>query len=299
MKFFTNSKSLRIVALFIALLSPFAFFSSQLKPTMSRLSPLNAFQEIVYPLQYAWESVNSTVSLHWQRLFELNSASIENISLKREIAGLKLSQLRYNELEQENDTLKELIGLQKSRHNTSAAVEIFGRNRHDVFQSLRINKGSLDDLDVGMPLISADGVIGKLIRVGLKHSDVQILTDANFYLDVIIQRTRTRAILQGTGDGHCQLRIRNRSQVKIGDTVVTSGIVGSFPKGIPVGIISKISYGHDYVSQNIEIEPWVKTENQEYALVLKFPDQDIERIVESTSKNWLNKTTSIGSKKGG
>lgn len=299
MRNFHESKGLRIIVVGIALIAPFALFSSKLLPYMGVNSPSLYIQELIYPVEYAWNGLYTGVTVNWQRLLDLNSSSTENIELRKEINLLKLQQINFDELRKENDELRRLLSFQEKSKEPALAVEIFGTNRKDPFQTVRINKGSTHSIETGMPVVTSAGVLGKVIRVGLTHSDVLILTDANFHLDVLIQRTRTRAIMQGTGDGACKLKIQHRSQVKIGDTVVSSGIVGAFPKGLPVGRISKISYGKDYVSQSIEIEPWVKPYNQEYALVIRRRDEDIERIVESTSKKWLENTTSISKQQSG
>lgn len=300
MKRFSNLNPIWYIVAVCALLAPLGLFSSKLKPLEGNVSPIYWVKEAVYPLEYAFNAVYTKFSQNWQRLTELNRASMENISLQQEVNRLQLQQITYEELKQENEQLRDLLSFQKLQTKKSVPVQLYASREKDIFQALRSNKGYLDGLAVGMPVVTPRGIIGRIIRTGLKHSDIQLLTDPNFHVDVLIQRTRTRAVLQGDGDGKSLLQLHHRTLVKIGDTVVTSGIVGAFPKGIPVGRITKISYGNDQVSQLIELEPWVKPYNEEYALVIRKFDPSIKGIVESTTRDWLERNTSrnSGAKKG-
>jgi len=283
----------------LAVIAPIVLFSSKLKPAEGNLSPTKWLSEFLYPLEYTYNSIHTSISLQFKRLSELNKASIENLDLREEVNNLKLQQINYEELRQENKQLKELLEFKADVESNAVAVQLYSGRRDDLFQLLRSDKGQFDGLAVGMPVVTPRGILGRVIRTGLKHSDIQLLTDPNFHVDVLIQRTRTRAVLRGAGNGKCHLQLHNRSLVKIGDVVVTSGIVGSFPKGLPVGRITKISYGNDQISQQIELQTWVQPHNEEFALVLRRFDPSIEGIVESTTEDWLERNTTSQRNGGG
>ena len=121
---------------------------------------------------------------------------------------------------------------------------------------MRINRGSLSDIKPGMPVLASAGIIGRIIRTGINFSEVQLTNDANFSVDIVIERTRVRGVVTGTIDNKLRLELKRKMDVKIGDTVITSGIVGGFPKGLPVGRVAKIAYETDQLSQVVVIEPW-------------------------------------------
>ena len=96
---------------------------------------------------------------------------------------------------------------------------------------MRLNKGTLDGKKVGMPVVSAKGVVGRVIRAGNKYSDVHLLIDINFNIDTLIQRNRVRTVLNGDNI-ETSAKLNRKTEVRIGDTIITSGIVGGFPKGL-------------------------------------------------------------------
>ena len=244
-------------------------------------------QELLYPVEYVWETATGFAGGLWHHYLALSTASRENDQLKRDISSLSARLLDYEEQQREVSRLRKLLGFSQHYEGQQIAAEVIGSARSEHFFTLRIAKGSWDDVHVGMPVVTGIGIVGRVIRTGKKFSDVHILTDANFYLDVLLQRTRVRGILQGKGGGYCLLTLNQRADVKIGDTVITSGILGSFPKGLPVGKVIRISYESDDVSQTIMVEPWVDHRSIEEVIVLKQDDPEVQKIMEAAGDSWL------------
>ena len=138
-----------------------------------------------------------------------------------------------------------------------------------------------------MPVLVGSGVVGRLLRIGSTFSDVQLIGDTSFNLDVIVERNRVRGVLKGIGDNRCRLLLHRHADIRINDTVVTSGITGSFPKGLPVGRVIRISYESDDVSQIITIQPWVDNYGLEEVILLRYSDPAIETISEIGGDKWL------------
>ena len=187
------------------------------------------------------------------------------------------------------------------RAETKVAVaEVVGYPSRLPFRTIRIARGKLDDIQVGFPVITDEGVVGRVIRTGLKFSDAQLIIDSDFNLDVLIQRTRVRGVLKGSADGACRLLLHRKADVRIGDSVVTSGIVGSFPKGLPVGRVMRISYETDNVTQIITVEPWFDYRRLEEVVILHQGSTEIRQILETAGDQWLNETVGkIPDAKGG
>jgi rod shape-determining protein MreC len=148
-----------------------------------------------------------------------------------------------------------------------------------------------------MPVVAADGIVGKVIRTGMHFSDVQLLVDSDFHLDVLLQRTRVRGVLSGAARTHCTLQLSKRVEIRIGDTLITSGIVGGFPKGLPVGRVMRITYESDNVAQTIDVEPWIDHRRVEEVMVIFSQDKELEKIVETAGPEWLDKA--VGKAQGG
>ena len=102
-----------------------------------------------------------------------------------------------------------------------------------------------------------------------------------------------RGVLRGY-ESHAILTLNRRSEIKIGDTVITSGIIGGFPKGLPIGKVVKISYESDHISQSIKVEPWVDFERVEEVIVLETHDPEIQKIIESAGKDWFRRQVQDG-----
>lgn len=281
------------VVLVASLLSPFAFFSSNLNPWSNNNAVSRLVNEVIYPFEYVFHGTTGFFGSLWNNYFALSDAAKENAQLKTEINTLGTKLLDYEEQQKEIRRLRDLLGFTERYDKKLTVAEVVGSPREEPFYTLRISKGEMDGLKVGMPVVTASGVVGRVIRTGLKNSDIQLIVDSNFNLDVLMQRTRVRGVLRGRGN-YCLLKLNRRSEIRIGDTVTTSGIVGGFPKGLPVGRVVRISYESDNISQTITVEPWVDHLSLEEVIVLQNSDKEISKISETVGKGWFNKSLEGG-----
>jgi rod shape-determining protein MreC len=284
------------VVLISSLLSPFVLFSSLLKPWKNGNTFGLFAQELLYPLEYVWHFGTGSLVAGWRRYVALTQAAKENDKLKQQMNQLQTRILNYEEQEQEIGRLRKLLGFSQHYEGQRVVAEVVGTAGYRQFYAMRVSKGDADGIRVGMPVVTGSGVVGRVIRAGRHFSDVHILTDSNFYLDVLIQRTRVRGILQGKSGSYTVLALNQRTDVKIGDTLITSGIMGAFPKGLPVGKVTRISYESDNVSQLIVVEPWVDHRQVEEVVILQWDDEVVQKISESVGKNWLENSLQQSSK---
>ena len=272
------------------LLSPFAFFSSGFLPWFSGNPAGTVAQEIIYPLEAGWDGSLKFLTRTWNHYFSLSHAAQENTMLRSKLNQLEARLLDYDEKYNEIRRLRDLLQFARQYPGEHEVAEVVGTHAGLPFQSMRISKGSRDGIEAGMPVITGLGVLGKVVRTGLNFSDVQILTDTNFHLDVLLQRTRIRGILRGLFNHSCELKLNRQADIRIGDTVITSGIVGGFPKGLPVGQVVRINYASDNVSQTINVEPWVMPDRVEEVIILKRRDRTIRKIIDTAGKEWMKKS---------
>ncbi len=276
------------VLLVASVLSPFMFFSGSLKPwtNASQLTLLG--QEVLYPFEFVWNSSSQFLKGIWTHYVALTAVSKQNSKLSSEMSLLKTQMLDYEEKQAEIIRLRNLLGFAQHFEGAHIVAEVIGSRSYPSFKTMRISKGKTDGVKVGMPVVTAEGVVGRVIRTGLKFSDVHLLIDANFNLDVLLQRTRVRGVLKGS-DSHCILKLNRRAEIRIGDTLITSGIIGGFAKGLPVGKVMRISYESDNISQTITVEPWTNFDRIEEVIVLENHDQELQKIIETAGDAWLNK----------
>src|SRR5690606_27492566 len=126
----------------------------------------------------------------------------------------------------------------------------------------------------------------------LNYSDIQLLVDGQFKLDVLLQRTRVRGVLSGAALDQCRLQLHKRADIRIGDTIITSGIVGGFPKGLPVGRVMRITYESEHRAQKITVEPWIDYRRLEEVMILFHTDQELQKIIETAGAGWLDQSLS-------
>ena len=281
-----------------SLLSPFVLLSTSLLPSGEGNVVGRAAREVIYPVEASWDFSVSFFRRVWSRYVDLTDVARENEALRKNLFSLNTKLLDYEEKGKEIERLRSILGFKERYEVAHEVAEVVGSSRELPFETLRINKGSLSGIEVSMPLITGQGALGRVIRTGLFHADVQLLIDANFYLDVLMQRTRARGVLRGDFGMSCSLKLNRRAEVKIGDTLITSGIVGGFPKGIPVGRVVRISYESDNITQIITVEPWVNHRQVEEVLILKTVDEQTQKIINTAGKDWLSNSIEAASRRG-
>lgn len=291
----TRQSHLQQVALIAsAVLAPFIFMSSPMKPW--RGDRVNTFlgQEIVHPAIVGWHGLVGNLANVWTSYIALSAAAEENIQLKEKLSILQTRLMDYEEQVRQTARLRQLLGLSELQPEKMLVAEVIGTRVNNLFKALRISRGSLDGVKAGMPVIAPDGIVGRVIRTGLKESDVQLLVDFDFNLDVLLQRTRVRGVLNGFSNDLCRLNLQKGAEIRIGDTIITSGIVGGFPKGLKVGRVMRITYESDNVAQIITVEPWVDYRRLEEVMVLHQLDPELQKIVETAGRDWLERTLKSG-----
>lgn len=278
-----------------AVLSPFVFFSSPLRSWQNPPRAVVLLQDAIYPFEWAWHQTVSSVVSGWKRYVYLSGAAGENETLRSTLGSMQSRIMDYEEQVLENERLRRLLGFANRSEKSMVAAEVIGHNSLSQFESIRISRGESDGIRIGMPVVSADGVVGKVIRTGFKFSDVQLLVDTDFHIDVLLQRTRVRGVLAGESGRMCKLQLHKRVEIRIGDTLITSGIVGGFPKGLPVGRVIRISYETENVAQSITVEPWIDHRRLEEVMVILNDDQELGKLLETAGEPWIKESiTGIG-----
>ncbi len=205
----------------------------------------------------------------WDGYMDLIGTHEENQRLKAEIRKLNERLTAANEALQENVNLKRLLIMKETVKSPSLSASVIGEDISSWFKTIIIDAGSLSGIKDGMAVIAADGVVGQTIKVSGSVSRVLLLTDRSSGISATIQRSRARGVVKGKGNGECSLEFASREEdVKVGDIVVSSGIGGVFPKGIPIGEVTMVKHGEYGIFQTVTIRPAVNLEHLEEVLVL-------------------------------
>lgn len=195
----------------------------------------------------------------------------ENERLRRQVDKLLTERQKYREVLLENERLKDILNLRDRAQTFVAAAEVVGRGVDRWSHMLVINKGRKDGVRKDMAAITPLGLAGKILSVTGSYADLLPVADINFSAAVRLQDSRREGILSGTGGSVCMLRfIPHDEQVKVGETVVTSGLDRLFPPGIPAGYVSKVDReGRSGMFQYIEVTPFQDDSKLEDVAIVK------------------------------
>ncbi len=191
-----------------------------------------------------------------------------NIKLSNEISYLKETKL-------ENIRLSKLIGLKENSNLGVVSAKIVNKSLIQTRNTITIDIGSNDSVRLNMPVITDDGLVGKVVALSGNYSIVQILYNKDLKLTVKDQRSRVDGILNYDGTGNLLMtNVPKSADVKTGDMIITSEYSNNFPAGIPVG--SVLEEGNlDNLFKKIVIQPVVNFKTLEEVFVLKYlPDKE-------------------------
>ncbi|MEW5814918.1 MAG: rod shape-determining protein MreC [Spirochaetota bacterium] len=208
---------------------------------------------------------------------ELKKVKSEYEDLQDKLAEYRAIERDIVELKQENKSLREQLGFSERIGYNHIAAEVTGKDPGNIFNTIMINKGSHDGIRRDMPVIAYQdgfqGLIGKVINVGLFSSAILPIFDINCYVVARLQATRYDGLVFGQGGTSNYILMkyvkkRARSEIKYGDLVITSGMTSIYPKGIYIGRVRSIGAKEYETSLELELEPIIDFSRLEYVFVL-------------------------------
>ena len=251
--------------------------NSDLGPTWN---PAEQFViEITAPFQKLIKQTTKSTEELWLNYFRLVGVHQENTQLKNEIHALKMANSRYRELLATQERLEELLQFKQTINRPVLAAQVVGRDPSGWFKSVIIDKGIWAGLRLDMPVVNAFGVVGRVVSVSSNYAKVLLIIDQNSAVDCLVQRSRDRGMLKGLMSEICKLDyVAKSNDITVGDIVVTSGLGGVFPKGLPVGRILDVKEISGELFKDIKIRTAVDFSKLEEVLVI---------LEESRSSNQL------------
>ncbi|MBI5571037.1 MAG: rod shape-determining protein MreC [Desulfomonile tiedjei] len=228
-----------------------------------------AIYTVVGPLQQASTAAYRQVTGVWNGYVNLIHVRQENERLREEVKGLKRERGALLNAEMENRRLKKLLNLKARNEFPFLVAQVIAEDAVGWYRTFFINRGSEDGVLPEMPVTVAEGVVGRIVKNAPEVSQVLLITDPNLSIDCRITRTRDRGVLTGSLDGACVLRYINlESGVGAGDEVVTSGLDGMFPRGLPVGKIASVGKSSQGLFLEARVTPHVNFSGIEEVLVI-------------------------------
>lgn len=210
------------------------------------------------PGQNFLSNIAQAVASITDRYIFVASAEEEIATLRLEVSGLRNELLKAKEYEHENSRLKALLGFRETTTLPLLPARVTGRSPSAWYNTMVLDKGLLDGVRSGSPVVTAGGVVGRVFDVGSTSCRVVLLTDANSAVDAIIQRSRAQVVVEGDmGPSPRLLYLARGVDAEVGDKVLTSGLDGIYPKGLLLGEIARLKSSSGDVFQTARLEPGV------------------------------------------
>lgn len=248
------------------LIAALSYYSAHLRHKDAPSSIERQVLALAYPLQKSVLLITDGFATIWTNLF--GSSAETTVRLRNESAQLKEKLAELDELQDENARLKKLLSFSAQREERMVAAQIIGVDATSWFRSITIDRGSSDQIREGMAVVSAYGVVGRVVTCTPHSSRVLLIVDASSKLSTLIERTRARAICRGGGDGMSLDYLPLTDDVAVGDLIITSGLGGGFPKGLIVGAVTQVDKRGFDMFQSVKVEPAVDFEHLEEVLVI-------------------------------
>jgi len=206
----------------------------------------------------------------WQDYVDLRTLREENKRLQFEASTLKrrLDQLQEQALETQR--LQRLLAMRDSSQAEFLTARVVGKDATNWFKTILLDCGSREGVRRDQPVLAPNGLVGRVVEVTPTSARVQLLTDPVSAIGGLIQRTRVTGIVSGNLGAGARVRyLPLMGDVVVGEEVVTSGMGGVFPKGIPIGRIATVERKSGALFQEATLTPAVDLGRLEEVLILK------------------------------
>ncbi len=259
-------------------------------------STRSALSVLVSPIQRLATLPNALFQQSREFLVRQSNLLQENNGLKHQHERDSAQLMQWQSLQQENQQLRNVLALQQRSQFTAQFAEIIYTER-DVFKrKVLINKGSTANFQAGQVVMDDKGIVGQVTRVYPWLSEVTLITEKDHAVPVQVQRSGLRSIAFGAGNTS-QLSLRYMpvsADILKGDVLVTSGIDGIYPPGIPVARVEKIERDAAYPFAQIVCLPLGGVDKHRHLLVLsvmpKLPERPEPESVPVIGKTKLKKS---------
>lgn len=233
------------------------------------LSPLFSYPQKVITQAF---SKGERLAKFFRRKSEV---AVENRLLKKSLVEMTAELRELKEYKSENRQLRELLQFRQRLPlgkiiETAIGSEIIGRDPTSWYRTVLIDKGSREGVRQNAPVLTHQGLVGKVKKVGSTESVVLLILDRNSSISALIQRTREQGIVRGGFKNTCRMEYLSAGvEVKYGDVVLSSGLGGIYPKDLVIGTVIGIEKTHSGLLQSAVILPAVEFSRLDNVLIIQ------------------------------
>lgn len=199
---------------------------------------------------------------------DMRGAVNENLELRRKVAALTTENLKLRQSEGDLRRLRSLLAYSEQFTMSTSMAQTIMLDTAGRFKSIIIDRGSAGGVEVNDVIANANGLVGRVVLTTKDLAKVQLVTDNNCAVGALIERTRRQGVVRGNGSSTLQMAdIPSLADVIPGDRILTAGIDGVYPRGIPIGVITKAEPGQS-LFKTVTVKPSVDFSTIEEVIVI-------------------------------
>lgn len=223
---------------------------------------------ILSPVPRAVHWIGGNTSEMYHGYLDMRRAVAENYQLHRQVADLTAENLKLRQSDADLRRLRSLLAYADQVNLQTSMAQVIMLDTSGSFKSVIIDRGSSAGVQINDTIVNASGLIGRVVLTTKDMSKVQLMIDNNCSVGALVERTRRQGVVRGDGAAGAQMYdVPSLADIQPGDQILTAGIDGIFPKGIPVGTVVQAQRGQDLFKQ-ITIRPAVDFGNIEEVIVI-------------------------------
>jgi rod shape-determining protein MreC len=220
------------------------------------------------PVPKAVNWIGSTTSDMFHGYLDMRRAVNENVELHRKVAALTTENLKLRQSSTDLRRLRGLLGYADQLNLRTSMAQAIMLDTSGRFKSIIIDRGSADAIEINDSVVNANGLIGRVVLTTKDMAKVQLVTDSNCAVGALDERSRRQGVVRGNGSSALEMHdVGALADVVPGDRILTAGIDGIYPKGIPIGTVVKADQGPD-LFKNIVVKPSVDFGSIEEVIII-------------------------------
>lgn len=231
-------------------------------------------REFFYPIQQAASRISYRIREAAELIRGLGGVISEKRRLEAEVAWLRLRLARLEQMAEENIRLRRLLAFSGESDLAMTPAEVIGRDASGWWRAVRINAGTRRGIHTNAPVITVDGLVGKVVEVTPHTAEVLLISDPAFRASAVIPQREAYGIMRGTGMTRewgqpCVMEfIQRDQQIAEGDRVETSGLGGVMPRGLLIGYVESQRLGNGGLYRIASVAPAADLNSLRYVMVV-------------------------------